>query len=342
MSKLFGFTFIRNGIKYDYSFVEAITCLTELCEEVFVAVGDSEDQTLDWLKKIPKVKIYETKWDMSLRQGGLILSQQTNLILDELKKVHGHDEEAWGVYLQCDEIFHENEYQMIKKDISSAQKMGADVISFRYLHFWQSHHQIAINKKWYPHEIRAVKLKTNISSWGDAQGFKDYTKVFESEATVFHYGHVRSAESYIEKKRDILTLYHQDSALKKYQKKEKRFDAKTKCLNFWGSHPKLMHERIVRLGEKIYNQEKKDLYVFSNQVTAMPIFLSRHNVHKLNNFIQLLKTSIDDLLIIHPNVFQKYFFKQNVPTKMCSKKARLWSEEFRLKLLLWQKGFDTD
>jgi hypothetical protein len=154
MSKIFGFTFIRNGIKYDYSFIEAITCLTQICQEVFVSVGDCEDQTLIEVKKIPRVTIIETKWDMSLRQGGLILSQQTNLILNQLRNVHGKTDDAWGIYLQCDEIFHENEYQKIKQDIEQAEKSGADTISFRYLHFWQSHHQIAINKKWYPHEIR--------------------------------------------------------------------------------------------------------------------------------------------------------------------------------------------
>jgi hypothetical protein len=342
MSKIFGFTFIRNGIKYDYSFIEAITCLTQICQEVFVAVGDSEDQTLIEVKKIPRVTIIETKWDMNLRQGGLILSEQTNIILAELRKTHGHINDAWGIYLQCDEIFHENEYQSIKNDIEAANKSGADAMSFRYLHFWQSHHQIAVNKKWYPHEIRALKLKTNIESWGDAQGFRNYKKIHESEATVYHYGHVRSAQSYQEKKRDILTLYHQDSALAKYKKREKKFDAQTKCLYFWGSHPALMHERILRLGEKIHSGQKENIYVLNDEEHFILPCEKNIKINKLSSFLDVFKFSLDDLLILRPTWWQKFFFKQNTPAKMSSNLARPWSKEFRLKLLLWQKGFDTD
>jgi hypothetical protein len=43
--KVSGFTFIRNAIKYDYPIVEAIQSILPLCDEVVVAVGNSEDET---------------------------------------------------------------------------------------------------------------------------------------------------------------------------------------------------------------------------------------------------------------------------------------------------------
>ena len=44
--KVTGFTIIRNALKFDYPVVEAITSILPLCDEFIVAVGNSEDETL--------------------------------------------------------------------------------------------------------------------------------------------------------------------------------------------------------------------------------------------------------------------------------------------------------
>ncbi len=54
--KVTGFTFIRNAIKYDYPIVEAIKSVLPLCDNFVVAVGKSEDNTLDLIKSIDPVK----------------------------------------------------------------------------------------------------------------------------------------------------------------------------------------------------------------------------------------------------------------------------------------------
>ena len=65
--KVSGFTFIRNAIKFDYPIVEAIKSILPICDEVVVAVGNSDDNTLDLIKNIDaKVRIIETVWDDSL------------------------------------------------------------------------------------------------------------------------------------------------------------------------------------------------------------------------------------------------------------------------------------
>ena len=56
--KVSGFTFIRNAIKYDYPIVEAIQSILPLCDEVVVAVGNSEDDTLALIQNIdPKITL---------------------------------------------------------------------------------------------------------------------------------------------------------------------------------------------------------------------------------------------------------------------------------------------
>lgn len=51
--KVAGFTIIRNAVKCDYPVVEAITSVIPLCDEFVVAVGKSEDQTLELVPSIP-------------------------------------------------------------------------------------------------------------------------------------------------------------------------------------------------------------------------------------------------------------------------------------------------
>jgi hypothetical protein len=66
--KISGFTIIRNAIKYDYPVRESILSVLPLCDEFVVAVGQSEDDTLNLIKSMnsPKIKIIETVWDESL------------------------------------------------------------------------------------------------------------------------------------------------------------------------------------------------------------------------------------------------------------------------------------
>ena len=74
--KVSGFTFIRNAIKLDYPIVEAIQSILPLCDEVIVAVGNSEDDTLGLIQSIDpsKIKIIETIWDDTLRENGAVLA----------------------------------------------------------------------------------------------------------------------------------------------------------------------------------------------------------------------------------------------------------------------------
>ena len=71
--KVSGFTFIRNAVLLDYPIVASIQSILPLCDEVVVAVGKSEDQTLELIQHIdPKVKIIQTIWDDELRENGSI------------------------------------------------------------------------------------------------------------------------------------------------------------------------------------------------------------------------------------------------------------------------------
>ena len=71
-----GVSFGKNVIKYDYPIEEAIRSIMPICDEIIVAVGKSEDQSLSLIESIDpeKVKILETEWDEELREGGAVLA----------------------------------------------------------------------------------------------------------------------------------------------------------------------------------------------------------------------------------------------------------------------------
>ena len=47
--KVCGFSFIKNAVKYDFPFREAIQSILPLCDMVVIAHGDSDDDTEELL-----------------------------------------------------------------------------------------------------------------------------------------------------------------------------------------------------------------------------------------------------------------------------------------------------
>jgi hypothetical protein len=80
--KVSGFTFIRNATKFDYPVVEAIKSILPICDDFYVAVGNSDDNTFDLIQNIDKqkIRIIETVWNDSHEMkmgGGYLLLRQT-------------------------------------------------------------------------------------------------------------------------------------------------------------------------------------------------------------------------------------------------------------------------
>jgi len=168
--KVVGFTFIRNAIKYDYPVVEAIQSILPLCDEVVVAVGNSEDGTYDLIKAIhpSKIKIIETTWDDTLREGGAVLAVETNKALKAITS-----DAHWAIYIQGDEVIHEKYHPVIRAGMAQhLNSSNVDGLLFKYIHFYGSYDFVGVTDNWYPYEIRIIKNNSSIYSYKDAQGFR--------------------------------------------------------------------------------------------------------------------------------------------------------------------------
>ena len=128
-----GFTFIRNAVRFDYPIVEAITSILPLCDDFVVAVGNSEDDTLGLIKAIdsPKIRIIETVWDESLREGGRVLAVETDKAFQAIS-----DQSDWCFYIQGDEVVHEKYHEIIYAEMKKWKDTPeVDGLLFNYRHF---------------------------------------------------------------------------------------------------------------------------------------------------------------------------------------------------------------
>lgn len=335
---IYGFTLLRNGIQYDYPFRESLRGLTELCAETYLALGKSEDGTETAMAEFPALKIVPTVWDESLRKSGLILSVQTNIALAALRRDHPR---GWGFYLQADEVIDPVDFARIRADLAEAERTGCDAVSFRYLHFWQRYDHVAISRRCYPQEIRAIRLESEAESYGDAQSFRPTRKVFPSDATVYHYGHVRDAEAYARKRWDFGRWWHGDDELAKVLKKGERKEKREKVVTYLGRHPAYMRERM-RLPEP---GPRRDVLVYGRESDYSPAFRARvhANLRWTTRALDLLFHEPSSVVALEPLPFYVLALslgrlRSRVPDRMDSPNARPWPRPFLAMLKFSEKG----
>lgn len=251
--KVSGFTIVRNAIKYDYPIVEAILSILPLCDEMIVAIGNSEDNTLDLIKSIdsPKIKIIETVWDDSLREGGKVLAAETNKAFAAISK-----ESDWAFYIQGDEVVHENYLATIKNAMIQYKDMpNVDGLLFKYVHFYGSYDYVANSRRWYRHEIRVIKNDKSISSYKDAQGFRKKDKKLNVkliDACIYHYGWVKPPQAQQAKQLSFHKYWHNDEWMQQNIPQVDEFDYSSidSLVNFKGKHPAVIQERILKMNWK--------------------------------------------------------------------------------------------
>ncbi len=246
--KVSGFTFIKDAIKYDYPIVEAINSILPLCDEFIVAVGKSSDDTLNVIKRIDtdKIRIIETIWDESCRQGGKVLALETDKAFAAISA-----DSDWCFYIQGDEVVHEKYLDNIYNGMKlHKDDDNVDGLLFNYLHFYGSYDYVGSSSKWYQNEIRIIRNNRSIYSFRDAQGFRkgdnEKLRVKPIDAYMFHYGWVKPPEAMQNKQLNFHKYWHDDKWLDENIAKGAEFDysAIDALKHFEGTHPQVMHDRI--------------------------------------------------------------------------------------------------
>lgn len=255
--KIAGFTFVRNALRYDYPVVQAIRSILPICDYFVVAVGKSEDDTLELVRSIgdPKINIIETKWDDSLREGGRVLAVETDKAFQAIPP-----EYDWCFYIQGDECVHEVDLPRVRESMEKwLDDPQTDGLLFDYRHFYGSYDYVGMSRRWYRREVRVVRNNKQIFSYRDAQGFRKRSpnqnahesggvklRVRPANAHIHHYGWVRHPGVQQQKQLHFKKLYLNDAAALKHvgDAVQYTYNGTEPLQRFEGTHPAVMLPRI--------------------------------------------------------------------------------------------------
>jgi hypothetical protein len=205
-----------------------------------VAVGKSEDETLELIKSIPsdRIKIIETDWDGNPAIWGENFRRETNKALAAISK-----DVDWYFYIQGDECVHEKYLDTIKKEMTQTlNNPKIEGLLIKYAHFYGTFHHIAVSRRWYRREIRLIKNINGLHSYKDAQGFRINDRKINVkliDAYMYHYGWVKPPKSFNNKRSlgDRMTI----------NEGEFDFGNADRLVDFKGSHPQVMAKRIQQM-----------------------------------------------------------------------------------------------
>lgn len=224
---LSGFTLVKNATLREYPVEAVLRTLRAVCDEVVVNVGDSEDDTLERVRDAAgpadggpagdgpggrgasppdggdpaPVRILERTWPEEFGNHLKELSDESNRALEACSR-------EWALYLQADELLHEDDVPDLRRALARAD--GDDRVEgllFDYLHFHGSPEWVLEGRRRYRREVRVVRRGAGVRSVRDAQGFRvggeggREPRVIRSGARIFHYGYVKSREGLDRKRR---------------------------------------------------------------------------------------------------------------------------------------------
>lgn len=211
-----GTMFVRNGIRYDYCFREAIASLLSFCDKVVVVDAGSDDGTDDELIEIQEANPDKLK---------IILDDSVawNSIPGKEKLVHYTDEAIrfletdWNFYLQADEILHETSIPWIRRAITEDQE-GFHVSR---INLWKNPFmRLNVPQNRMPCSPIVLRLaRTEFRSYGDAESLATNT----------------CSDEYV----DRIKIYHMGFVRRREVMKEKIINMQEKVFGMMGHDPKL-------------------------------------------------------------------------------------------------------
>ena len=250
--RISGFTIARQAIALGYPLEESIRSLLPLVDEMIVGVGDGDDGTWELVQSIGDAKIaaFRSTWDATRRHGGEVLSQETNKALARCRG-------DWGIYLQADEVLHEDELPALRAALVRHDARRTEALSFRYFHFYGSYQTLQDNPdEFYPRATRAVRLGVGVQSVGDACAFlvrddRVWRKPRRADLGlhVYHYGWARPPAVMLRKQRQFAALFHDDAWIEANgidAAVPREIYARGNLRYFRGSHPAVMRARVAR------------------------------------------------------------------------------------------------
>ena len=287
--KIAGFTIIKNAVVNDFPIVEAIKSILPVVDEMIVLIGDSTDATIALIESIgdPKIKIHHSVWDKNLRKGGVVLAVETDKAFQYIDASFD-----WAFYIQGDEVVHEKYHPAIMEACHKYKSDNAvQGLLFKYKHFFGTYDYVGDSRKWYAHEVRIIRNNKKITAYRDAQGFrigKTKLPVAAINASIYHYGWVKSPEQMRKKQKESSVFWHDDTQMQKIISSPDYYDFSgfDSLEKFTDTHPIVMKERIIQknwaidldISKKKFSLKNLILYYFEKWTGIRPFDFRNYKV----------------------------------------------------------------
>ncbi len=269
--KISFFTFLRNGVKLGYPFIESIRSALPLADEFIIALGPSDQDENDATRtaieglRESKIKLLPVLWNENMVTAGFVYGQQKMLAQSQCNG-------DWAFYLEADEVLHENDLESIRYSMQRhLYNKNVEALVFDYVHFFGSPLYQAISPGWYRRAPRVIRNSVRAVAcdglfWNvviDNQKMR-WPRAALANAKIYHYGHVRPLDS-MNRKQEAVERYWS-----KLPRLLSRYQIDPKALApFTGEHPEVMRSWL---------NSKAD-YDFSPDLTYSPT--SRDKRHRL-------------------------------------------------------------
>jgi len=236
------FTFLRNGAKLGYPFIESIQSALPLADEYVVALGPSDpDENSETRRRLlslneSKLRIIDSVWNEGMRVAGFVYGQQKMLAQSQCSG-------DWAFYLEADEVLHENDLEKIQSSmLRHLRNSAVEALVFDYLHFFGSPRWRAISPGWYRrapriirNTIRAVACDGLFWNVIVNNQMMRWPRAAHTGATIYHYGHVRPVSAMNAKQHSVERYWN------KTPQDFKRYDIDPMAVRpYVGTHPALM------------------------------------------------------------------------------------------------------
>lgn len=290
--KISGFTFVRNAVRFDYPVVESISSILPIVDEFIVSIGNCDDGTLQLIESIqsPKIKIFHSVWDDSIREGGKVLAEETNKAFS-----HISPDSDWAFYIQADEVVHEKDLPNIvnaaKQHLHDTSVQG---LIFKFIHFYGTYNYIGDSRRWYSHEIRLIRNDKKIHSYRDGQGFRNGNDVKLKgklvNASIYHYGWVRHPNKQLEKLGNFYGLWNGEKYIPPPINEKDQFDFLKNAdsvIAFKGQHPAIMQKRITEKNWQLNFDVTKKKFSFKNKLVYRFEKLTGIHLFRFRNYTKI-------------------------------------------------------
>jgi len=238
-NRLGGSMFIRNGIRYDYCFREALASLCAVCDEVVILDAGSDDGTIDVLKEIAANTVNLTLYTGATWEcerpgypGKDRLAVLANQAKDLLSPACN-----WHFMLQADEVIHEDSFPAIRKIVEEDDPAMLAVAVRRLNLYGDMNHHVRLGdmpagfgKPCNDAPIRLARRQYvalgDAESLGGVPSHSDFNFDYVDRIITFHYGYVRNPIVEVNKVLDMQGWFGcgQDERIKRMKAESKPYD----------------------------------------------------------------------------------------------------------------------